>query len=271
MKLEILEYLPEVNSELPPLIFIHGANHGAWCWQEHFLPYFFSKGFPCYALSFRGHGGSEGHEKLHSFSLADYMDDVLETMKFLKNKPVLIGHSMGGAVVQKLLHLYPDKIIAAVLIASIPPNGMLRDLSRLIFTRFKDITQMVLFLRGKSRNFPGGIFFSEKLPVEKTERFVRLLQPESTKARNDFCGQIVPAFLSTNVPMLVLGSRTDWFFPEKTTIHIGKAYNAKTVIFPFMCHDMMLDPNWKMVADQILVFLNEVVVKGEKKNKKLNL
>ena len=33
----------------PPLIFIHGAWHGAWCW-ERFLDYFAARGYPCYAV-----------------------------------------------------------------------------------------------------------------------------------------------------------------------------------------------------------------------------
>lgn len=84
MKLEVLEYLSEINQGESPLLFLHGAYHGAWCWKENFLPYFSSKGFTYYALSLRGHGESEGREKLHSFSLKDYMEDVLETLLILK-------------------------------------------------------------------------------------------------------------------------------------------------------------------------------------------
>jgi hypothetical protein len=40
---------------LPPILFLHGAAHGAWCWAEHFLPWFAGRGCECHALSFRGH------------------------------------------------------------------------------------------------------------------------------------------------------------------------------------------------------------------------
>ena len=41
-------------SARPPLVFIHGSYHAAWCWAEHFLPYFAQRGHDCYALSLRG-------------------------------------------------------------------------------------------------------------------------------------------------------------------------------------------------------------------------
>ena len=43
----------------PPLLFVHGSYHGAWCWRERFLPYFAAAGWDCYAVSLRGQGGSD--------------------------------------------------------------------------------------------------------------------------------------------------------------------------------------------------------------------
>lgn len=266
MKLEVLEYLPEVNSKFPPLLFVHGAFHGAWCWKENFLPYFASKGFPSYALSFRGHGESEGLEILHSFSLSDYMNDVLEAMLLLK-KPVLIGHSMGGGVVQKILHLYPDKIKAAVLIASVPPNGLLKDVLRLIFTNFRETLQMMLFSKGRRSNFPPNLLFSKELPVEKRDEFLRILQPDSIKAIKECYRPIVPKSLSSKVPILILGSKKDYMISEKSTIFTGSTYKTEPVIFPDLSHDMMLDPNWEAVADRILDFLFEYASESEKRCK----
>ena len=40
----------------PRIVFVHGMWHGAWCWEEHFVEYFVTRGFPVAAFSFRGHG-----------------------------------------------------------------------------------------------------------------------------------------------------------------------------------------------------------------------
>jgi len=45
-----------------PILFVHGMWHAAWCWAEHLLPYFAQHGYASYALSLRGHGGSEGRD-----------------------------------------------------------------------------------------------------------------------------------------------------------------------------------------------------------------
>ena len=100
MKLEIIRTISEEKSQKPPLLFIHGAYHAAWCWEENFLTYFSDHGYPCYALSLRGHGNSEGHSNIKSYRLKDYIDDVLTVIEKMKTKPILIGHSMGGAIAQ---------------------------------------------------------------------------------------------------------------------------------------------------------------------------
>ena len=80
-RLEILEALPEVETTRPPLLFVHGAFAGAWTFAEHFLPYFAAHGFPAYALSLRGHGESYGRDSLTWASLADFVDDLEETVR----------------------------------------------------------------------------------------------------------------------------------------------------------------------------------------------
>lgn len=96
--LELL-WCPETAEEKRvPLLFVHGAHVGAWCWEEHFLPWFASRGFPAYAVSLRGHGASGGRERLNRFGLADYACDLAATVAAIGRAPVLIGHSMGGMV-----------------------------------------------------------------------------------------------------------------------------------------------------------------------------
>jgi pimeloyl-ACP methyl ester carboxylesterase len=183
-------------------------------------------------------------------------------MTRLKNKPVLIGHSMGGAVVQKVLQSNEDKIEAVVLMSSTPPQGMLKDMLRLVFTNFKKVSQLNSFNKGKTNKFPDGVFFSEELPAEKRDEFVNLLQLESDRMMPDSAREIIPKPININVQILVLGSKKDWFFPERTVMAFGKTYKTEPVIFPDVYHDMMLDPNWRIVADEILVFLNESISKN---------
>lgn len=38
----------------PPLVFVHGSFHAAWCWAEHWMPFFSGYGYDCYAVSLLG-------------------------------------------------------------------------------------------------------------------------------------------------------------------------------------------------------------------------
>jgi pimeloyl-ACP methyl ester carboxylesterase len=126
---EVIERKPEGSIWKTPILFVHGAWHGAWCWDEHFLSYFAEQGYPSYALSVRGHGLSEKQGKLNSFKISDFVSDLAQVAVQLPSPPVLVGHSMGGLVVQKYLekHFAP----AAVLLASLPTGGLARSATRM--------------------------------------------------------------------------------------------------------------------------------------------
>jgi pimeloyl-ACP methyl ester carboxylesterase len=94
MNLEVISKQPTSPSHSAPLLFMHGAWHGAWCWAEHLLDYFAAQGYAAHALSLRGHGGSLGRDRLRWTSLSDYVVDVAQVASQLPKPPVVIGHSV---------------------------------------------------------------------------------------------------------------------------------------------------------------------------------
>src|SRR5215467_9242357 len=123
MKLEIISKHPIESLHPTPLLFIHGMMHGAWCWDVHFLDYFAQHGFAAHAVNLRGHGNSEGRERLRWTRIADYVEDVANAVRQLPGPPILIGHSMGGFIIQKYLEEHDAP--AAILLSSPPPAGLL--------------------------------------------------------------------------------------------------------------------------------------------------
>jgi pimeloyl-ACP methyl ester carboxylesterase len=89
-EVELLAAGPE-NGNSPPLLFLHGAFAGAWIWAEHFMPFLAAQGVRSFALSFRGHGESAGHERLHCATLGDYVADVRRAISIIGEPPVLVG------------------------------------------------------------------------------------------------------------------------------------------------------------------------------------
>src|SRR5215475_7769604 len=82
----------------PSLLFVHGACLGAWCWEDHFLPYFAKRGYHALALDLRGHGRSGGRAQLQEYALEDFVRDVAQVASRLSKPPIVVGHSMGGLI-----------------------------------------------------------------------------------------------------------------------------------------------------------------------------
>jgi pimeloyl-ACP methyl ester carboxylesterase len=106
-----------------PLVFIHGAWHGAWCWDP-WIEIFKNQGYSATAIELRGHGYKKGEYK-HA-RLEDYIVDVETVLNVFDEPPILIGHSLGCSIIQHVISTqgYP----AAVLVAPIPAPHVFRSI-----------------------------------------------------------------------------------------------------------------------------------------------
>lgn len=257
MNLELLHAAASGPVAGPPLLFVHGSNLAAWCWQEHFLPYFAAAGHESYALSLRGHGGSDGADQLSSFTLEDYVDDVRDVMARLPAPPVLIGHSMGGALGQLILRDHPETIAALVLLAAVPPTGLGADTTRLVVSHSADVARMRDFNAGRADTFPIGLYLSNRLPEADRSAYASRLRPESDKAGYALTGRVLRARPVPGVPVLVLGGQTDRIVSPQSVKATAKAYGTEPVVFAGMSHLMMLEPDWQEAAAAVLAFLRD--------------
>jgi len=267
MPLEVLTRRPETATLRPtPLLFIHGAWHGAWCWEVFFMPYFASKGYACYALSLRGHGKSDNDKSLRWTGIRDYVADVLQVTAQIEAetgvRPVVIGHSMGGYVVQKYLEKYTTP--AAVLLASIPSGGILPFVFRM--TRHYPVQMLKIFtqLRGyplvATPELAKKHFFSDEVPLETVNEYHKQIQDESFLITLEASMLNLPRpgkVRAKNIPMLVIGAVDDNVFTVREEQNTAKAYGTRAEIFPNLAHDVMLEPRWQAVADRILDWLDE--------------
>ena len=121
--LELISHVPAKPTHPASLLFVHGAFVAAWCWDDYFLPYFAQRGYAAHAVSLRGHGGSAGRDTLDAARIDDYEADVQCVARHLGGPLAVIGHSMGGMIVQRCLHKL--NAVAAVFMASVPPEGLL--------------------------------------------------------------------------------------------------------------------------------------------------
>jgi pimeloyl-ACP methyl ester carboxylesterase len=263
MRLEILSRWPDTVQHTMPLLFVHGAWHGAWCWDEFFLPYFAQHGYAAYAVSLRGHGASEGRKQLRWTTIADYVEDVAQAAAQaaapFSQPPLVIGHSLGGLVIQKYLEKHPAP--AAVLLASVPPHGALPFFLRFFRKQphafIKTVATMTPYHMVSSPALTRQNFFSADMPMEQAARYFACIQAESLRAALDIMLLALANPKRVKVPTLVLGAANDALFSVVEVALTAQAYHAETAIFADMAHDMMLEPNWQAVADQTLSWFTE--------------
>lgn len=274
-------------------VLVHGICHGAWCW-DYFISFFADHGHQCYAVSLPGHGRSGGKENLQKYHLSDYVEAVKEAMETIKEdmaahglrdvKPFLLGHSMGGAVVQQYIGKYEDDVQGAILFAPATAPKMGRfavfpknmnlwfatciawDIRNHFLTRGNDREQVVhnaAFFSSKDKN--GNI----TQRVKDTSRFVPLLQAESKKITGGVFAFLFPGDLAkrysdnyhVHIPVFVIGSHSDLYFGKKSLEKTAKKYadeGSKTalVILDRLCHDMMVDDEgWEESAKPVLEFV----------------
>ena len=261
MKLDMISRYPETTPKPAPLLFVHGSFADARCWDENFLPHYARHGYEAHAFSMRGHGRSEGHEHLHTWRLADYVADLAKAVGTMPAPPVLIGHSMGGMVVQKYLEDHPA-IAGVVLMASVPPQGLLPTNLHMAMRHPFLFQQMALFsLLGPTYGTPEmmrRLLFSQNMPLSKLREYFDYVQAESQVVALDMMG-LNPLRLNPRqlrMPILALGARHDVFVSPAMVEETARFYNNTEVrIFPNMAHAMMLELNWREPADYLLDWL----------------
>ena len=274
MKLEIISRRPAGVPHPLPLVFVHGANAGAWIWDVHLLPYLAERGFEAHAVSLRGHGQSDGREALMTFGLDDYVKDVATTVRSIGRLPVLIGHSMGGMVIQK--YLQSHVAAGAVLMASVPPMGLFHT-SFDMALRAPLMLQQISLVQMIGPTFPGGretvrrMLFSKNVPDDEIDSYMPLWQPESARVVWDMMGWRLPWMPRTDVPVMVMGAEEDVFTPPNLVRATARRYEAPARVFPDMGHAMMLERDWSDVADALVEWVTDELGAGEEEAEDLRI
>jgi len=104
-----------------PLVFLHGFLENSTMWNH--LVSFFSDSYCCITIDLLGHGKTDCLGYIHRMEdMAEAVKAVLDTT--ITDKPIVIGHSMGGYVSLAYLDLYPKMISGIVLLnsTSFPDN-----------------------------------------------------------------------------------------------------------------------------------------------------
>ena len=224
------------------IVFVHGVCHGSWCWEEKFIPYFKELGYDCIALNLPGHETLGSTQRI-SYALNEYVQALHQAVAKLDKPPIIIGHSMGGMILQRFLKTGSCK--KAILMSSVPPTGALFASLRVIFKHLGTLPYLFTGdLLGVFRKYPLLMFNDIKI----ADRFSPYMCAESFPA---FLGLVVPIFPKITTPLLVVGGSQDQLITVKEFAQTAKRYGAKLEIIEGGSHDLMLDDDFEKTAKVI--------------------
>jgi len=249
------------------ILFVHGMYMNGSSWDP-WVQLATSRGFEPIAPSWPFHNASPSvlrnqiDPALGKMQFRHVVDSYKKLIDSLPERPLLIGHSVGGLVVQKLIN--DGYGAAAVSISPAPPLG--------VFTMAPE------FLRA---NLPHLNFFVGSKPIEMTrKRFHYAFCNTMTRAESDaaFEQYVTPEsrrvpqsiltlqgkinFKKTHAPLLLIGGDSDNLIPLKLVKRNVMAYRKGEGIVDFQSftnrgHFICNEPGWEEVAEASFDWLDK--------------
>ncbi len=106
----------------PPIVLVHGAWHGAWCWRR-VVPLLRAAGYEVYAPTLTGLA-DKAHLLSRSVNLATHVDDVLGLIEAEELRDaVLVGHSYAGMVITGVADRVPERLRSLVYLDAFVPES----------------------------------------------------------------------------------------------------------------------------------------------------
>ena len=244
------------SRQRPPILLVHGMFGGAW-YFERYQRFFAGRGYESHALDLRGHHDSRAVEDLGRVSVSDYVDDALTVARDL-GRPIVIGHSMGGLIAQKLAEA--DAVAAAVLVAAAPPRWITPATPLLLRKQVKHAWR-ILRQKPVSGAAEDHLELSlNRLPPDEAVVALSRLVPESGRAALQLSFSAVAVDeRKVRCPMLGIVGLDDRFIVPRVMRSIARKYDMRLIEVPGHAHFIITEPGWELPAGMITDWLDETV------------
>ena len=252
---------------LPTLVMIHGMFVGPWCW-DNYRDYFERRGYRVITPTLWGHDTplhAPPPPELIQTGIGDYVAEVEKELGAINEKPIIIGHSMGGLIAQLLAAKGLAR--AAILIAPAVPRGI----SPISWTGIKSawMNRQRLGHWGEPLRptFAGAVYSSlHLLPREDREKVFARFTYESPRAAGQISFWLFDPKKSTAVdaarvtcPVLTIAGGQDRLVPPAIVRKIHAKYQTVSTYweFPRHSHFLIAEPGWEEPAREIEVWIRD--------------
>ena len=258
-----------------PIVFSHGWPLSADDWDPQMF-FFASRGFRCIAHDRRGHGRSS--QTWAGNDMDTFADDLMELSEKLDLKPAIhVGHSTGGGEVTRYVARYgKGRVAKAVLINAVPPVMVKSDKNPGGTPKevFDDLRAALAANRAQFYiDVPTGPFYGFNRPGAKVSQgLIDNWWRQGMMGGANAHYECIKAFSETDftedlqkieVPVLLLGIRSDWLFPPDEIRQFAERLRAlgKDVTYAELDsphgHDAFLK-EWGQLTPIVGGFLDEV-------------
>ena len=249
------------------IVFIHGMYMNSLCWGQ-WVDRFHVKGYNCITPAWPGRDKpvdvlrkDHPDPELGRLTLTNVVDHLAGTIGKLNEKPILIGHSMGGLVVQLLIQ--KGLASAGVAISSAPPMGVFTTSWPFLKSNWPHITPFAS--QGSSIQMTFERFqytFVNAMPlVDQQAAFQKFVVPESRRVpRESLTAKI--DFKKQHPPLLFVAGSSDNLIPASLNKTNFNKYKQSASItdykeFEGRTHFIVGQKGWEEVADYVLSWLDE--------------
>ena len=249
-----MPYTPPVSAK-PPLVLIHGA-----CSQPaHFAAwrtFFTAAGYDCVVPALPGHAPSD-MAVLRRQGFADYLDAMRAAVTGLGQRPIVIGHSMGGLIARMLAA--EGLCEAIVLVAPLPggripaPIGAIP--SYLLVGPWVLMGQPFRPWRSAVRQ----LALHRLPPAEQDEIFAGYVAESGRAYRDLLFGKAKVKRRAVRCPTLVVHGDADRLIPLSVARGIAKKHQAPLTVIPGQGHWLIAPSLVEEVAGQALTWIEKDV------------
>jgi pimeloyl-ACP methyl ester carboxylesterase len=260
--IERIVYSPKERKHETFILMAHGMWHGAWCWQP-WQEILAEHGWESIAYSLPGHGKSPLQRSLTSCTLGYYLSFVRDEIARLPRKPVLMGHSMGGALSQWVLRHVEQDLPAVVLVAPWVSHSSMADWPKLWKLMALDPLGMALMFVTWNANpwvrtpeAAAGKLLSKEAVVSP-EELQRQLVGESALVIFQHNPPFWTPAENVKTPVLLLAGEKDATLSVDSLRKSAVHYNADFVVVPGAGHNLMMEKTYLQTAEKIDTWLAE--------------
>jgi len=250
------------------VVFVHGMFMTSRCWRE-WIEYFSRRGFDCEAPAWplkdispaeirAKHPDLGGEGKVR---LADVVATYVDYCSRQNERVILIGHSLGGLIVQILLSRGFGA--AGIVIDSAPPKGVVTTKFSFVKSNWPLLTpffprNVPVLLTKKQFQYA----FADHLSGEALDHAYEEVVPQSRYVGLDtLTNEAKIDFTKKRAPLLFIAGECDHIVPPSLNESNYRKYarngsRTDLTIFPKKRHNLINDEGWREIADYCLSWLN---------------